>query len=88
MARPRLDQRPVRQKLTLCLRPGEDDDLIAYLDQARELGTPLAQAVVAAMRGGLDTAVSPPPPMTTNSPMACSTWFFDANNGRVVFCCK
>lgn len=59
MARPRLDQRPVRQKLTLCLRPGEDDDLIAYLDQARELGTPLAQAVVAAMRGGLETAVSP-----------------------------
>jgi len=53
MARPCLVQRPVRQKLTLCLRPGEDDDLIAYLDQAREAGIPLAQAVAAAMRGGL-----------------------------------
>jgi len=59
MARPRLEDRPVRQQLTLCLRPGEDDDLIAYLDQARAAGTPLAQAVVAAMRGGLATAVSP-----------------------------
>jgi len=57
MARPRLDQRPVRQKITLCLRPGEDDDLIRYLAQAREAGIPLAQAVVVAMRGGVETAV-------------------------------
>lgn len=53
MARPRLAVRPVRQKLTLCLRPGEDDDLIDYLNQAQAEGTALAQAVITAMRGGL-----------------------------------
>lgn len=58
MARPRLAARPIYQKITLCLRPGEDDDLIAYLEQARAGGEPLAQAVIAAMRGGLETAVS------------------------------
>jgi len=58
MARPRLAVRPIRQKVTLCLRPGEDDDLIAYLLQAQAQGTALAQAVIAAMRGGLDTATA------------------------------
>lgn len=59
MARPRLAVRPVRQKLTLCLRPGEDDDLIAYLNQAQAEGVALAQAVIAAMRrGGLTESTS------------------------------
>lgn len=58
MARPRLTVRPVRQKITLCLRPGEDDDLIAYLNQAQADGTALAQAVIAAMRGGLHESAS------------------------------
>jgi hypothetical protein len=58
MARPRLAVRPVRQKLTLCLRPGEDDDLIAYLNQAQVEGVALAQAVIAAMRGGLTETTS------------------------------
>lgn len=58
MARPRLDARPLRQQVTLCLRPGEDDDLIAYLEQARAGGIPLAQAIIVAMRGGVATAVA------------------------------
>jgi hypothetical protein len=58
MARPRLAVRPIRQKVTLCLRPGEDDDLIAYLSQAQAQGTALAQAIIAAMRGGLITAIT------------------------------
>lgn len=53
MARPRLDT-PTRQiRITLSLRPGEDDDLLAYLSQAQASGAPLAQAIIAAMRGGL-----------------------------------
>lgn len=59
MARPRLAEQTAQYRVTLSLRPGEDDDLIVYLDQARAAGTPLAQAIVTAMRGGLgETAVS------------------------------
>ena len=59
MARPRLAEQTAQYRVTLSLRPGEDDDLIAYLDQARAVGTPLAQAIVTAMRGGLaETTVS------------------------------
>jgi hypothetical protein len=50
MARPRLPQRPVVIRIKLRLRPGRDDDLIAFF-----AATPLGQrptAVIAAMRSG------------------------------------
>lgn len=57
MARPRYDGEIHRLKPTLCLREGEDDDLIAYLEQAQAGGLSLAQAVVTAMRGGVTAVV-------------------------------
>lgn len=54
MARPTLDERPQHYRLTLCLRPGEDDDLIAWLDSLPGRGR--ASAVVAALRDGGVTA--------------------------------
>lgn len=56
MARPRKPN-PYCVKPSLRLHPGEDDDLIAYLEQARADGVSLATAVVTAMRGGV-TAVA------------------------------
>jgi hypothetical protein len=50
MARPRLPQRPVVIRIKLRLRPGRDNDLIAFF-----AATPLGQrptAVIAAMRSG------------------------------------
>lgn len=52
MARP-CKPDPYTAKPSLRLYPGEDDDLIAYLDQAQTNGLSLAAAVVAAMRGGI-----------------------------------
>jgi hypothetical protein len=43
-------------KPSLRLYPGEDDDLIAFLERAQESGLSLAQAVVTAMRGGIAAA--------------------------------
>lgn len=57
MARPCFDTRPVCFKPSLRYYPGEDDDLIAYLDNAQKRGLSLAQAITTAMRGGM-TAVS------------------------------
>jgi len=56
MARPRKPD-PFTAKPSLRLYPGEDDDLIAYLEQAQADGVSLATAVVSAMRGGI-TAVA------------------------------
>lgn len=56
MARPPLPNPPRHYRLTLCLRAGEDDDLIAFLDRLPERGR--AAAVAAAMRAGGVTAVS------------------------------
>jgi hypothetical protein len=52
MARPRLETRPHRVDVVLTLRPGEDDDLIAWFERlpARERSA----AVIARLRTGCD----------------------------------
>lgn len=59
MARPRKPGDVHRLQVTLCLWEGEDDDLIAYLVHGDIQPGQRAQAVITAMRGGLETAVSP-----------------------------
>ena len=55
MARPRLAQRPVVYSVRLSLRPGEDDDLIDWLNSIPSRGR--ARAIVSALRaGGLENA--------------------------------
>ena len=53
MARPHKPISPVCYKPSLRLYPGEDDDLIAYLEQEQANGASLAQAIIQAMRGGV-----------------------------------
>lgn len=55
MARPSLDTPSRLYRVTLCLRPGEDDDLIAFLERLPPRGR--ATAVIGAMRAGGVTAV-------------------------------
>lgn len=55
MARP-CKPEPYTAKPSLRLYHGEDDDLIAYLDQAQAKGLSLAAAVVSAMRGGITSS--------------------------------
>lgn len=55
MARPSLETPSQIYRVTLCLRPGEDDDLITFLDRLPPRGR--AGAVIAAMRQGGVTAV-------------------------------
>ncbi len=50
MARPRLEQPARIYRATLCLREGEDDDLIAFLDSVPARGR--AAAIIMAMRAG------------------------------------
>lgn len=50
MARPALETPSRLYRLTLSLRPGEDDDLITWLDAQLPRGR--AQAVVTALRAG------------------------------------
>lgn len=53
MARPRLATPSRKYRVTLCLRDGEDDDLITFLDSIPARGR--AAAIVAALRaGGVD----------------------------------
>lgn len=58
MARPRKQGAVHRLQVTLCLWEGEDDDLIAYLVEGDILPRQRAQAVMAAMRQGMETAVA------------------------------
>lgn len=53
MARPSKPISPVCYKPSLRLYPGEDDDLITYLEQEQAKGGSLAQAIILAMRGGM-----------------------------------
>lgn len=52
MARPAKPIAPVCYKPSLRLYPGEDDDLIAYLDRSQAEGLSLSQAIILAMRSG------------------------------------
>jgi len=52
MARPPKPVAAVCYKPSLRLYPGEDDDLIAYLEASQANGLSLSQAVIIAMRNG------------------------------------
>lgn len=55
MARPRKQGKVHRLQVTLCLWEGEDDDLIALLVHGDTQPGQRAQAVITAMRQGIET---------------------------------